>query len=704
MKRKKRNTGKRVSYRNETKTCMGIVTKNPDGYAFVTPLKKNLFREDIFLNKSESQNLITQDTVEISVFRVGKRFSGKLIRIIDRNLKLAVGEFSLSSYGPCVEIYGKGIDLSIPIMKTDRAIPPGSAVLVKIHHSLNQDSKAEILSVLSKSLDETTDITYVMSKHGLEMDFPNHVLKESKKFPSSLRQEDYKNRKDLRKIPFITIDGEDAKDFDDAVHAKKDATGKYTLLVAIADVSHYVDSKSAIDKEALKRTSSVYFPNFVSPMLPEHLSNGICSLNPEKDRLAMVVEIKLNDKGKQENVTFYEAVIKSHRRCTYQEIHNFLEGKKKINFDKKIAANIKSLYSAFKILQTYRNKNGNITLDLKEKELIVKKNGDPIKIKQVDRFEAHQIIEEFMIAANEAVASFLYKKSVSSIYRVHEKPKIDSINKFSTIVNEIGVSFKLNNKKKLQQQYQDFLKKIQKSPLKKVINFLLLRSMNQAQYSIKNIGHFALASTAYSHFTSPIRRYADLALHRILKKTVFFQKKARVIHKIQEIADACSEKERVILSAEREINRIKEVRVAKKHLGETFAGKIIGMNQKGLFIELNKILVEGFLPIERIGYHFRYNDKKIMFYSKRTGASIQLGQELKVQIVNANPQLQKVDLEPLKTKNQRFYPTPPLEKEHSKKRLRRKQKRGPEAFFKKIQGKKMLSKKNKSHYRKKRKR
>lgn len=680
MKRRiKRNTRNRVP--RETKTCIGTVIKNPDGFAFVTPLKKTNFSEDIFLNKSEARDIISQDIVEIAVSKTGRRFSGRLLRIIDRKLKLIVGEFLQGSQGPYVEIYGKGIELSLPVIKTNKSISPGSAVLVKIHHSSQQNSKAEIVSVLSKSLDESTDIMYVMSKYGLEMDFPENVIKESKKFPNSLREEDYKNRKDLRELPFLTIDGEDAKDFDDAVYSNQDNNGDYTLLVAIADVSHYVDSKSAIDKEALKRTSSVYLPNFVSPMLPENLSNGICSLNPKEDRLVMVAEIKLSKEGKKESSKFYEAVIRSHRRCTYDEIHDFINKKKRFNFGRRITKNIENLHSIFKVLQAYREKKGNIALDIKEKEILVKKNGDPIKIKQVERFESHQMIEESMIAANEAVASFLHRRSIPSIYRIHEKPKIDSINKFAEVVHEIGFPFKLNNKEKLQIQYQDFLKRTQKSPLKKVINFLLLRSMNQAQYSIKNIGHFALASTAYSHFTSPIRRYSDLTLHRILKRVIISKKNTNKIKRIQEIAAACSEQERVILTAEREINRIKEVRLATKYLGSTFTGRVVGMNQKGLFIELNKLLVEAFLPIERIGYNFQYNDKKIIFYSKRSNASIQLGQELVVQIVNTNPQLQRIELEPVKIKNQRFHSTPSSERK-AKETKHKNKKKGPEAFLK----------------------
>lgn len=635
-------------------TVCGKVIKNARGFAFVVPDPPiNTIRGDIFLSVEEAASLINGDIVKVEVFTHprDKKHNGQLLSVLQHSLKTIVGTFRADPQ-PAVEILGKGMELTIPLKPFSQTLTPGSAILIKLLYSkkLHEKPKGELISVLADSMNSTTDIPYIVSKHKIRTDFPKECTKEAKKIPQRVEKKDIKNRKDLRHLSFVTIDGATAKDFDDAVFGKKTGNGTYTLWVAIADVSYYVKLNSSIDKEALSRGTSIYFPHTAIPMLPEKLSNGICSLNPKVDRLVVVCEIELNDQGDKKKCTFYNGVIHSQKRLTYEEAQDFFAHKNKTPLPKQIKESLRCLFSIYKILQKNRTQKGYIDLNIAETEMKLSPKGKVLELNAAQRLDAHRLIEECMIAANEAVAHFLTKNKVPIIFRTHETPELTAVKTFLTVAKSLGIPLPSKTSTVTQKTYQKILLLIEKHPSKKVLNFLLLRSMKQASYTTENLGHFALASEFYTHFTSPIRRYSDLVVHRTLK--AFLNKNKERVYlpqKLSDIAQHCSNRERIAISAERELIRMKQVRFARKYLGKVYMGTVIGSNKKGLFVEINKLLIEGFVAIEKIGYGYKYNDKHMLFYSRKSGKKICLGDKIKVQIAQTNLQLLQIDLEPIKT-------------------------------------------------------
>ncbi len=665
MKRKKKSFAKKSRKRNFSKKnpsntiVCGRVIKNSKGFAFIAiqpPVKG--FNEDIFLGADEAAPLITGDIVEVRVstsHRSTKKYSGELIRIIKHNLKTVVGTFVLDRKKPMIEVQGKGMDLMIPLKLHEKQtsmknLKPGNAILVKIVYGKNlyELPKGEIVSILGESMDFTTDDLYITSKHNLNTVFPKACVDQEKRIPSHVKKEEYKDRKDLRDMAFITIDGPTAKDFDDAVCAEKLKSGGHTLWVAIADVSHYVIPNSPIDKEAFLRGTSVYFPHMAVPMLPEKLSNGICSLKPNVDRLAVVCEIQFNKKGEVEKSNFYNAVIQSQKRCTYREVEDFFEKKK--DFDSPIKESLKSLFAIYESLLKNRNQRGNIDLDIQESAIKVSPEGKPLGVEKIQRLNSHRLIEECMIAANEATAKSLSEKRVPIIFRVHEPPESNSTETFLTIAQSLGIPVKNQKNSGIQTSYQHFLKAIDNHPSKKVLNILLLRSLKQAIYSKNNLKHFALASDFYTHFTSPIRRYADLTVHRSLKATFQSLPKAKKLFSpkyLSTIAQNCSERDRAAIEAERQMIQLKQARYASKYLGHTFTGTIMSFNRKGAFVELDTLLIEGFVDINRMGADYVYNEKYMFFRKLRSGKKIILGDRIEVQIARVSIHLLKIELEPV---------------------------------------------------------
>ena len=637
----------------------GRVIKNARGFAFVIldpPIPG--IDEDIFLDPSEAETLMSQDLVEITTEedRKSGRRSGRLVRVLERGLDTAVGEFKMGAYGPCVELVGKSMELVVPIENKQKAegIVPGAAVLVKLKYEnvYSATPTCEIIQVIGKSLDPGTDLLYITAKYKLLQEFPPQVLAEAKHVPAKLHPDDHFDRVDLRVIPFVTIDGPTAKDFDDAVYAEKLENEGYRLLVAVADVAHYVQPKSEIDKEAYRRGTSTYFPNYVVPMLPEALSNGICSINPREDRLVMVAEIEYDRDGMKVRQEFHEAVINSHRRCTYDEIHAFIKHPGSgSDFQAGVKKSIQHLNHIFRFLYRNRVARGSVDLDIAETQVVVDPTGEVKGLKKAERWDSHRLIEECMLAANEAVSEYLIERQVAMVFRVHEAPESDAVTKFCEVARGLGANVSKAGVN-ANQMYQGFLKAIKGLPAEPVLNFLLLRSMKQATYSSTNYGHFALASSAYTHFTSPIRRYPDLIVHRLLKSYLHAKRLGadRVYHPpshaLEEMAQHLSRRERHSMEAEREMIRIKQVRYAEKYVGEDFMGTINSMNAKGLFVEIQDLAIEGFLEIDRLGYDYQFSDRQMMFQTRKSGQRILLGDKLKVTIARANPHTQRIDLEP----------------------------------------------------------
>ena len=641
----------------------GKVSKNARGFAFVAPKNPPPFlKEDVFLNPEEAEELLTGDIVEIALDpeRAEKGYSGRLVRVLERGMQKTVARYVRgTAYQPAMaEVDTKDVHLQILLEKDNafRDTVDGAAVLVEITAPPSRDTPAQgrILSVLADSLNSTTDDFYILTKHKLSETFPDEVLAEAKAVPDTLKKADLKGREDLRDLPFVTIDGADARDFDDAVCARRMPNGITRLWVAIADVAHYVRPGSALDDEAYKRGTSVYFPHRVLPMLPERLSNGICSLNPHEDRLAMVAEMDFDAAGKKVKHRVLEAVFQSQHRCVYETLQQFYDRPEDTGheYNPRVRESLQGLYELYIKLHANRIRRGAVDLNLPEAKVKVnRETGEPDAIVRSERLDTHRLIEEFMIIANEAVSEIMEEHKQAFIFRVHETPDAEAAQRFIDVSKSLHV--RMNDKwmeDLTPQTYQKMLKAIEDNPAARVLNFLLLRSMKQAYYSSENLFHFGLASKAYSHFTSPIRRYPDLIVHRLLKAFLHKSKKeaAAAGGPAKDLAEAalhCSQRERIAVDAERELVRIKQVRYAERHLGEEHTGTIVGISAKGAFVELETAFVEGFVPIERFGEDVAFNERLYQLRGKRSGKVIQIGEKIEVQIVRTNPHLQQIELD-----------------------------------------------------------
>ncbi len=648
----------------------GKVTKNNRGFAFVSPINPPPFlKEDVFLNPEEADELLTGDIVDITLDRVRseKGYSGRLQRVVERGLQKTVARYVKgNNFGPpMAEVDTKDIQLQITLEKDPafRDVVDGAAILVEVTRAPRgpEPAQGKILSVLADSMNSTTDDPMVIVKHKLRETFPDLVLAEAQAVPSTIQKSDFKGREDLREHAFVTIDGADSRDFDDAVFARKMPNGMIRLMVAVADVAHYVRPGTAIDKEAYERGTSVYFPHRVLPMLPERLSNGICSLNPNEDRLVLVCEMEFDASGRKTRHHVFEAVFRSHHRCVYETLQQFYDRPEDNGheFSPRVRDSLMLLFELYKKLHQSRIRRGAIDLNLPEAKVKVnRETGEVEAIIRSERMDTHRLIEEFMISANEAVSEVMEEHKLAFIFRVHEPPEQDAAQRFLDTAKALHLKVNENWLKDeiTPQTYQKILRAIEEAPAARVLNFLLLRSMKQAFYSAENLFHFGLASKAYTHFTSPIRRYPDLIVHRLLKAYVHKSKKeaqlakGSVAENLEESAQWCSMRERVAVDAERELVRIKQVRYAEKHLGEEHTGIVIGINPKGAYVELAEAFIEGFVPIERFGSDFAFNEKLYHLRGKRSGKIIQIGDRLNVQIARTNPHLLQIELEPLSGK------------------------------------------------------
>ncbi|MGE3261768.1 MAG: ribonuclease R [Bacteriovoracia bacterium] len=666
-----RQTGKRPPPKN---LVTGKVMKNSRGFAFVAPIDPPPFlKEDVFLNPEEAEDLLTGDIVEIVLdnTRAEKGYSGRLYRVVERGLQKAVARYIKgTAYAPpMAEIDTKEMQLQIVLERdpTYKDVVDGSAIVVEVTKMPQGGGQIEgrILNVLADSLNSTTDDPYIIVKHKLRETFPDEVIAEAKAIPSEILKSDIKDREDLRDLPFVTIDGADARDFDDAVCARKLPNGQVRLWVAIADVAHYVRPGTALDKEAYERATSIYFPHRVLPMLPERLSNGICSLNPNEDRLAMVAEIDFDLTGRKVKHRVLEAVFRSQHRCVYETLQQFFDRPENGHeYNPRVRESLALLFDLYKKLHHLRIQRGSIDLNLPEAKVKVnKETGEVDTIIRTERLDSHRLIEEFMIVANETVSEIMEEHKMQFIFRVHEMPEEDAVKRFMDVARTLQVRI---NEKWIDDinpiTYQKILRAIEENPASRVLNFLMLRSMKQAYYTTTNLKHFGLASQAYSHFTSPIRRYPDLMVHRLLKAFIHKSKKEASMAKgsvakdLEEAAAHCSKQERVATDAERELIRIKQVRYAERHLGEEHTGTVVGINAKGAFVELTDVFVEGFVPIERLGADFTFNEKLFHLRGKRSGLVIQVGNKIDVQIVRTNPHLLQIELEPLQGKAKKNKP------------------------------------------------
>ncbi len=644
--------GDRYGLPQKMNLVTGVLQGHADGYGFVISGTEGI--PDVFIPRRNMMGAMHNDKVVARIEASGKdgKREGRIIRVIERFHKRIVGRFERGRNFGFIIPTDKKICYDLFIApKNFQGAKDGDLVVAEIssYPQKARNPEGEIIKILGKTTTPGIDTEVIIEEYGLSAKFSQEILSEAESLPDEVTEEMLHGRRDLRTLRTVTIDGERAKDFDDAVSIEKITDGKYILWVHIADVSHYVPWDSPLDEEAYSRGTSVYLPDRVIPMFPEKLSNQICSLNPKADRLTLTVEMLFDHNGIRTGYKIYESVINSNERMTYTDVKKILKDE-----DQDVITRYESLADLFSLMKelclkirSKRMKRGSIDFDLPEPEIILDLQSNTIDIVTSERNIAHQIIEEFMIAANETIAQHMSGKPVPSMYRVHEPPDEDKIAEFNEFISEIGFSHKLIHQNP--KTFQKLLHKLVGKPEEVLINKLLLRTMKQARYSVENIGHFGLASQHYTHFTSPIRRYPDLIIHRLVKDTIKRrylkkEKKQQLDVILPEIARQTSAKERTAMDAEREVIEIKKLQYMQNKLGSEYDAVISGVTSFGFFVELEDILVEGLVRVTSMYDDFyRFDEKGHRLLGDRSRKIYRLGDSVRVRVEKVNMENRKID-------------------------------------------------------------
>jgi ribonuclease R len=625
----------------------GALSCHPDGYGFVVPEGEGT---DVFIGSRKLNGAMHGDTVVARVegMKPGGRREGSIIRVVKRARDKVVGRFEWGrGFGLVIPSDERVLDQIIIPPRDAKGVQEGQIVSAEITRwpGKTMSAAGRIIEVLGDPDDPDVESEVILRKYGLTNSFPADVMAEVKSVPSEVAEAEVSGRLDLRDKTTVTIDGETAKDFDDAVSIEKTASG-YKLWVSIADVSHYVKEGSAIDREAYERSTSVYFPDRAIPMLPEALSNGICSLNPRVDRLTMTAEIEFDHDGRPTKKRFFESVIKSVERMTYTKVKKLIDGDSDLTSQySHILSDIKLMAELARKLTARRFEQGSIDFDLPEPQIIIDINGKVEDIVRSERNEAHKLIEEFMLAANRAVAEEFFKRKLPFIYRVHETPDEESVKDFADFIATFGLKFTPGGPK----SFQEVLSKFGGRPEERLINHVLLRSMKQAVYSDENVGHFGLAFEDYTHFTSPIRRYPDLVVHRLLKllmkKAYTKEEQARMESVLPVTATHTSSRERKAMEAEREIADLKKCQFMKDKVGDVFDGFISGVTSFGFFVELKDFFVEGLVHVSMlVDDYYVFDPKRHSLMGERTGKKFRLADPVKVKVAGVGIERRRIEL------------------------------------------------------------
>lgn len=635
------------------KYVQGIVKRHPDGFGFLIPDLAD--HPDVYIPKHSMKGVMSLDRVmaEVAPEKGSDRFRGEVMKVIARSTKTVMGKFAHMNekYGIVRDdSTGWGEDLKIKWADSMGA-KPGDMVMAEIISYPDQDEfRGRVTEILKNFEDPISDIKRVIIQQQLPYEWPTNVDKEAAQFQKDLTEEQVKkelaHRKDLRGRNLITIDGKTAKDFDDAVLVEKNEKG-FHCIVAIADVSHYVRVGSDIDKEAYVRGTSVYFPNFVIPMLPEVLSNGLCSLNPRVPRLCMVAEIQFDFSGNKLSHQFYEGIMESKARVTYGEAQEVVDGVDMPHLSH-VKENILRCADLAKILMAKRFREGSLDLEIPETELEIDAQGVPVDVVKSERLFAHRLIEELMLAANVAVAEYFNSKNIPAIYRIHEPPFEDALQILQKYLETFGSRSKIFSAGKLQKKITESLQDFEGKPESHLLNILTLRSMKQAQYSPHNVGHFGLGFENYTHFTSPIRRYPDLIVHRLLKNLVLKNSPYRLmsLEDLESAGTMLSACEQRSAKSERQIKAIKKARFMQKFIGQEFDGMISGVTKFGAFILLREYDIDGLIRLGDLAKEpLEYDEDNLRLVARRSGLTYSIGDALRIRVVDANVELGQIDFE-----------------------------------------------------------
>lgn len=610
-------------------------------------------RNDIFIPPDVINSAMNGDTVLVKLSErtpLGSaKLEGEVVKIIKRNTTTVIGVYQESANFGFVVPEDKKIRNDIFVQKGDSLNAKNNDVVVCEITKYSTDSKStagKIISVLGRKGDPGVDMLAIFAKYALPDKFPDKVLEYVSNIDGDVANEEMTRRRDLRGEVIVTIDGADAKDLDDAVTVKRMKNGNYKLGVHIADVTHYVKEGSILDEEALKRATSVYLLDTVIPMLPQRLSNNLCSLNPATDKLTLSCEMEIDPNGQVLNHDIYESVIRTTERMTYDDVTGILRDKDEalISKYKNLVPVFQEMEELYQILNKKRLKRGAIDFDFTESFIELNENGEPVDVRPMERAVANRIIEEFMLAANETVAEHMFWTHVPFVYRIHADPDPEKLQIFADFATNLGVPIRMG--KNIEPRHlQEVLRAVKGTEAEQVLSKLLLRSMMQAKYSPSNLGHFGLAADYYCHFTSPIRRYPDLQIHRIIKKHLNGQLSPAEINKylpiVEKTSIISSDMERVAEDAEREVDDMKKTEYMHAHLGEEFDGVISSVTNFGFFVELPNT-IEGLVHISDLAIGYAFDESKMALLSETGYDDFRLGQRIRVQVAAADVESRQI--------------------------------------------------------------
>ncbi|TGA97348.1 ribonuclease R [Sporolactobacillus shoreae] len=643
----------------------GRVQSHAKGFAFIIPEDEKM--DDVFVGPNDLAGAMNGDTVVVRVsYKTsdrGDRAEGTVIRILERAIKQVVGTFNAGKHFGFVIPDDNRIngDIFIP-ENAEHGAMEGHKVVAEItkYPEGRKNAEGMVTQILGHKNDPGVDILSIIYKHGLPLEYPPEVMSEAEAIPEEISDKDRAGRRDLRDETIVTIDGEDSKDLDDAVTVAKLENGNYKLGVHIADVSYYVTEGSALDAEAYERGTSAYLVDRVIPMIPHRLSNGICSLNPQVDRLAISCEMEIDPQGIVVAHDIFPSVIRTTERMTYNNVRKILKRE-----DEEVLERYHDLIPFFdlmaelaKVLEKHRQDRGAIDFDFTEAKIIVDEEGKPTDVVIRERTEAERLIESFMLAANETIAEHFEKRQLPFLYRVHEEPNPEKLQKFFDFAVNFGYVLKDSPEHVHPRTLQSLLEKVKGQPEEAVISTVMLRSMAKAKYDDKCLGHFGLSTEYYTHFTSPIRRYPDLTVHRLIRKYLFdghTDGKTQAFWKAQlpEIAKSTSASEQRAVEAERDTDDLKKAEFMQDKVGQTFDGVISGVTNFGLFVELPNT-IEGLVHISYLtDDYYRYSEENMALIGERTGHLYRIGDEIQVKVLDVNMEEHAVDFEVVGMKPQK---------------------------------------------------
>ena len=642
---------------NDDKSLMGEISLAQGGYGFF--ISDNNEYKDVFISQNNLNSANDKDRVKIEIIKekeYGKNAEGKVVEILQRNTSQIVGLYKKNKgFGFVISDKDNlSSDIYIDEKFSKKAKNNDKVVCEIIKYPKNGSPEGRIVEVLGNKNDFNVDVLSIIRSYGLKDNFSKKTKKEAVFIEKEVDISKQKDRKDLRDLFTVTIDGRDSKDFDDAISIEKDEED-FILYVHIADVSHYVKENSEIDKEAYQRGNSTYLYNIVLPMLPEELSNGICSLNPNENRLALSLKMRINKLGKVVDYKIYKSIIKSNYRLVYDDVNDYLDNKDKVYDDEILIEKLELFDNLYKILKNKREKRGAIDFNFTESQIDVNEKGDVLNISIFERGSANKMIEEFMLVSNETIASLFAYMDFPSLYRIHEKPKDEKVESFKNILNTLGYNIK--GKELHPKDFQEILKEVSGKDDESLVNMLMLRTMRKAKYANYRDIHFGLATKYYTHFTAPIRRYPDLIVHRLVKDFVDNKfeniSQSSLEKQLAKNAEHLSITERNSEECERDVEDLYKCKYMKKYIGEKFQGIISTITDFGIFIELENT-VEGCFMYKFSDDHFEYIEQKLSCVNRDNNKRYKIGQKVLIEVKNVDLEKRNIDFDLLEEEFENF--------------------------------------------------